>query len=156
MKYTEEQLREKVIAHMKEKKLTFDKLAKKLGMSRTTINVFVRGGTVGKGSLENINAFFVAMNKQVEVSLVEQQETRLTDIGYAISMLKKGKDVKRSNWTNKFITLKETIIDGNYELRSVLYMIIGDNFAIPWTPQPMDMFATNWVIVEQEEESNAL
>lgn len=142
------ELREKCIGYMGKKGITYDAFAKKLKMSRSTINVFVRGGDVSDSTLLKLHAFFTERESVKPVPLSSVPEMQPTDIGYAIRMLKKGKNVKRNNWDNKYISIKETVIDGQFEIRNVLYMIIEEKYAIPWTPQPTDMFATNWEVIE--------
>lgn len=139
------ELREKCIDYMGKKGITYDAFAKKVKMSRSTINVFVRGGDVSDSTLLKLHAFFA---EKESVNPVPVQRVEPSDIGFAIRMLKRGKDVRRNNWTNKYITLKDTVIDGDFEIRGVLYLILDNKIAIPWTPQPMDMFATNWEVIK--------
>lgn len=142
--YNEGQLRNRSITLLTNGE-TYDTLAQKVGVSRSTVNVFVRGGKVSEGTLAKFDAYLNRSVKEVQQS---QERYEAKDIGYAVRMIKKGYKVKRANWQDRFITLKETIIDGDYEVKDVIYIIANGKNATPWMPNMYDLFATNWEVTE--------
>lgn len=142
--YNEGQLRDKSKALLVNG-YSYDTLAQKIGVSRSTVNVFVRGGKVSEATLAKFDAYLNRSVKEVQ-PVPERYEVK--DIGYAVRMIKKGYKVRRANWQDRFITLKETVVDGDYEVKDVVYMIANNKNATPWMPNMYDLFATNWEVTE--------
>lgn len=132
-------IRAKTSAYLKNYKLTQERLAEEIGISKGTLNVFLRGAETKKLYVDLIEDFLEERAQKVTLA-----ESKRGDIGWAMDVIKRGGKIKRSRWDKKFVSMLPLQIEGKPGHVLFLALQQEDRYPYAYNPITQDLLATDW------------